>query len=228
MDTRGQGSTWQNGDTPDIEETGSNPQYPGYMTRGILDPQHYYYRRVYADAVRAVEAALTRAEVDPQRVFLTGGSQGGGIALAAAALIAGIAPIKTGNGSLKLAGVMADVPYLCHMRRATEITAAFPYQEIVQFLKNQRTWLEPSFRTLAYFDNLNLAPFAAAPALFSVALMDEICPPSTVFAAFNAYATNQKAPIRKEIRVYPYNGHEQGQEFQAKEKLAFARGIAIQ
>ena len=58
MDTRGQGSAWSKGDTPDPESDGGNPQYPGFMTRGVLDPKTYYYRRVFTDAVRAVEAAM--------------------------------------------------------------------------------------------------------------------------------------------------------------------------
>ena len=64
MDTRGQGSVWRQGDTPD--EGGSleagGPSIPGFMTRGILDPHTYYYRRLITDAVRAVEtAAVVRA-----------------------------------------------------------------------------------------------------------------------------------------------------------------------
>ena len=53
MDTRGQGSTWQAGDTPDPEPEGANPQYPGFMTRGVLNPKNYYYRRVFHPAVDA-------------------------------------------------------------------------------------------------------------------------------------------------------------------------------
>jgi cephalosporin-C deacetylase len=53
------------------------------------------------------------------------------------------------------------------------------------------------------------------PALFSTGLMDDTCPPSTVFAAYNHYA----GP--KEIKVWPYNQHEGGESFQAVEKLAF-------
>ena len=49
----------------------------------------------------------------------------------------------------------------------------------------------------------------------SVALMDDICPPSTVFAAYNHYA----GP--KEIRIWPYNQHEGGQSFQAVEQVRF-------
>ena len=56
--------------------------------------------------------------------------------------------------------------------------------------------------TLRYFDVVNFARHCTAPALFSAALMDTICPPSTVFAAFNAYAGE------KEIVVHRFNGHD--------------------
>ena len=86
MDTRGQGSSWLNGDTPDLEPDGSNPQYPGFMTRGILSPTTYYYRRLITDAVRAVETARSHPDVDPDRIAVSGGSQGGGLSLAVGGL----------------------------------------------------------------------------------------------------------------------------------------------
>src|SRR5512139_2861139 len=85
MDTRGQGSAWSPGDTPDLPD-GANPFTPGFMTQGVLDPHTYYYRRLYADTVRAIEAARAFPAVDAQRIAVTGGSQGGGLTLAAAAL----------------------------------------------------------------------------------------------------------------------------------------------
>ncbi len=60
------------------------------------------------------------------------------------------------------------------------------------------------FRTLSYFDGVSFAARATVPALYSVALMDAVCPPSTVFAAYNPLGP---AP---EIEVYPWNGHEGG------------------
>lgn len=203
MDTRGQGSAWRTGDTPDPEVDGSNPHLPGFMTRGVLSPHTYYYRRVFTDAVRAVEAARAHDAVDPTQVAVTGGSQGGGIALA----VAGLVP--------DLAAVLPDVPFLCHYRRATEITNGYPYQELVQYCRRHRNKSETVFNTLAYFDGMHFAPRATGPTLFSAALMDETCPPSTVFAAYNYYA----GP--KEIRVWPYNGHEGGETFQTIEKLRF-------
>ncbi len=81
MDTRGQGSAGSPGDTADVEAPGSNPQYPGFMTRGILNPDTYYYRRVFTDGVRAVEVAQSHPAIDKTRIAVTGGSQGGGISL---------------------------------------------------------------------------------------------------------------------------------------------------
>ncbi|AJG40732.1 acetyl xylan esterase [Thermotoga sp. RQ7] len=207
MDTRGQGSGWMKGDTPDYPEGPVDPQYPGFMTRGILDPGTYYYRRVFADAVRAVEAAISFPKVDSRKVVVAGGSQGGGIALAVSAL------------SNKVKALLCDVPFLCHFRRAVQLVDTHPYVEITNFLKTHRDKEEIVFRTLSYFDGVNFAARAKVPALFSVGLMDTICPPSTVFAAYNHYA----GP--KEIRIYPYNNHEGGGSFQAIEQVRFLKRL---
>jgi cephalosporin-C deacetylase len=207
MDTRGQGSAWQPGDTPDPEPEGSSPQFPGFMTRGVLNPKTYYYRRVFTDAVRAIAAAQSFDAVDGDRIAVTGGSQGGGITLAAAGL----------SDQVKVA--MPDVPFLCHYRRATQIVDTHPYGEIANFCKVHRDKVETVFNTLAYFDGLSFSARAKAPSLFSVGLMDTICPPSTVYAAYNHYA----GP--KEIRVYEYNNHEGGATYQTQAKLQFLRSI---
>lgn len=203
MDTRGQGSSSTTGDTPDPEPEGSNPHFPGFMTRGILNPKTYYYRRVFTDAVRAVEAARSHPAIDPQRIAISGGSQGGGITLA----VSGLEP------SVKVA--LPDVPFLCHFRRATTLVNTNPYAEIVNYLKAHRDKIETAFRTLSYFDGMNFAARAHASALFSVGLMDDICPPSTVYAAYNHY----QGP--KQMRIYEFNQHDGGGPFQVGEKLAF-------
>ena len=212
MDTRGQGSGWHPGDTPDPEPQGSNPHVPGFVTRGVLDPRTYYYGRVFADAVRAVETASSHPAVDSQRVAVAGGSQGGGIALAAAGL-------ASSTRSLNVAAVVADVPFLCHYRRAAQIVNIAPYVEITNYCKSHRDHVATVFNTLSYFDGLNFAARAQAPALFSVGLMDETCPPSTVFAAYNHYA----GP--KRINVWEYNGHEGGGPFGNVEKVRFMKEV---
>ena len=207
MDTRGQGSTWSPGDTPDLYADGGNAHFPGSMTKGILDPKHYYYRRVFTDAVRAIEAARSHEAVDATRIAVTGGSQGGGISIAAAGLVPDVA------------AAMPDVPFLCHYRRATEIVDSYPYKEIAEFCHTHRDKVETVFNTLSYFDGVNLSARAKAKALFSTALMDQVCPPSTVFAAYNHWAGE------KDIKVYPYNGHEGGGSYQTLEKVKFLKSI---
>ena len=199
MDTRGQGSTWSVGATPDPESSGMT--FPGQMTRGILDPATYYYRRVYTDAVRAVETVRSHPSVDAARVAVTGGSQGGALSLAVAALVP------------DLIGVMPDVPFLSHFRRAVEITEAAPYTELSGYLKVHRDHAEAVFRTLSYFDAAVLASRANAPALFSIAMMDRISPPSTCFAAYHAYQGE------KDVKVYEFNDHEGGAGFHQIEQL---------
>ncbi|MGB8984155.1 MAG: acetylxylan esterase [Anaerolineales bacterium] len=208
MDTRGQGSNWSPGDTPDLYAEGGNPHVPGSMTRGILDPRHYFYRRVFTDAVRAIEAARSHPAVDAAQIAVTGGSQGGGITIAAAGLVPDVV------------AAMPDVPFLCHYRRATEIVDSYPYKEIADFLNTHRDKVDAVFNTLSYFDGVNLSARAKAKALFSVGLMDQICPPSTVFAAYNYWAGSEK-----DIKVYPYNGHENGRGYQTVEKLKFLKSI---
>ncbi|GAA3788411.1 cephalosporin-C deacetylase [Sphaerisporangium flaviroseum] len=193
VDTRGQGAENPSsaGATGD-PHGGDFAQAPGMMTRGILDPEQYYYRRVFTDAVRAVDVAATHPAVDAGRIAVAGISQGGGIAQATAAL----------HPDVKAA--LIDVPFLTHFRRAVEITDREPYQEIVRFLATQRDTADRVFRTLSYFDGMNFAARGRVPAMYSVALMDFICPPSTVFAGYNHWAG------QKEITVWPWNGHEGG------------------
>ncbi|WP_199545992.1 acetylxylan esterase [Streptomyces sp. N35] len=206
MDTRGQGSAgWAEGATAD--PVGSGPAYPGYMTRGIDDPHDYYYRRLYTDAVRAVEAARSHPLVDASRTAAVGVSQGGGVTIA----VGGLVP--------DLAAISPDVPFLCDFPRAVSLTDRMPYREIGSYLKARRADPAHALRTLSYFDGVHFAARGRAPALFSAALEDQTCPPSTVFAAFNAYAGQDKT-----IEVYDFNDHEGGGPYQQAVQLRWLPG----
>ncbi|MBN9605229.1 MAG: acetylxylan esterase [Actinomycetales bacterium] len=193
MDTRGQGSVWGGGGGTD-DPHGTGASVPGFMTRGILDPREYYYRRLYTDAARLVEVVAGWDDVDAARIAVTGGSQGGGVSLATAALAPGVA------------AVMPDVPFLCDFPRSITVTPLAPFTEITRYLATHREAVSAVLRTLSYVDAAVLAPRVTAPALFSVGLMDDVVMPSTVFAAFNRLGSREKA-----IEVYPFNGHEGGQ-----------------
>ena len=193
MDTRGQGATWGPGATTDRHRSG-DPQVDGVMTDGILSPETYYYRRLITDAVRAVEAVRSHPMIDPARVTVKGGSQGGGLTIA----VAGLVP--------DLFAAMPDVPFISDFPRAIRMVDTQPYAQIANYLKVHRDRVAQVERTLAHVDAAILGRTATAPALFSVGLMDTICPPSTVYAAYNWYGG------QKEIREYAFNDHEGGGE----------------
>ena len=183
VDVRGQG-----GDSED------HHAYPpgavgGWMTRGIADPATYYYRDVYGDAAQTVEVLAARPEIDASRIATAGGSQGGGLSLVAAAL------------NPRVAAVAADIPFLCHFRRALAVSDSYPYKELDDYLLRHPDREASMWRTLPYFDVLNLASRIRCPVLISVGLRDLVCPPSTIFAVYN----HLSGP--KEIAVYPAHAH---------------------
>ncbi|MEU7282105.1 acetylxylan esterase [Streptomyces sp. NPDC045431] len=202
VDSRGQGH-----DTPDPHPDSGTHWVHGYMTRGAEDPHSHYYRRLVTDCVRAVDAARAMPHVDRDRIVVQGASQGGGLALA----VAGLAGDH-------IAGALPDVPFLCHIRRGAETATEGPYTEIVDYLRHQAPYAaDRVFATLAYFDGVHFARRATAPALFSAGLMDPVCPPSTVLAAFRNYAGE------KDLKEWPFGDHAGGGSATAVEHLRWLR-----
>ena len=153
MDTRGQGGQYGNGGDTD-DPIGAGPSTPGFLTRGLGNPNDHYYRRLITDAVRAVDLVPELPGSDRTRIAVVGNSQGGGLALAVTGLHAGV-------GAL-----LASVPFLCHPRRALEITDAEPWAEVTRYLAVYRDREESASHTLSYLDGVNFAKRANAPAHF--------------------------------------------------------------
>jgi cephalosporin-C deacetylase len=189
MDSRGQGGRWSTGATAD--GLGSGPENSLVMTRGITTPEDYYYTRMFIDAALAVDTARELAGDQEAPIAVTGGSQGGALALAAAALRADAVRV-----------CHADVPFLCDIQRAITLAPHAPYTEVPEFLAENVDLIPQALDTLRYIDCALLARRITATTLVSVGLMDDICPPSTVFAAYNEISA-----AGKEIAVYPYSGH---------------------
>jgi cephalosporin-C deacetylase len=181
MDTRGQGGRWTIGATA--------PENAKVMTRGIGRPEDYYYTRLFTDAAMAAETASMLAGAP--RVAVSGHSQGGGLALATAALVPQVVAV-----------CHADAPFLCDIQRGITLAPEAPYTEVPEFLANHLELIPAALNTLRYVDCALLARRITARCLLSVGLMDPICPPSTVFAAYNEIISG------KEISVHPFSDHD--------------------
>jgi len=204
MDIRGQGGSWTIGHTGDQDHGGHSPTYPGIMTKGIHDHRKYYFTRLYIDAVRAVEEAAKLEGIDRNRIFPSGASQGGALSLVVSALLPDI-----------VKACIAEIPFLADFPRAIGISS-YPYKEIADFLAQHSDLIEQSLHTLRYVDTALLARRITAPCLLSLGMMDDIAPPSSVYAIYNEIRGS------KILETYPFTGH-QVPSIQQEKRIEFLK-----
>lgn len=181
-----------------------NPGYPGLLVNNIVDRNTYSYRGFYIDACRAVDFALTRPEIDKSRIGVHGSSQGGALTITTAALRSDVVTCGA-----------AGAPYLCGFMEAAALTHSYPYEEINEYLRLHPEREAEMWKTLAYFDGINFAPMIESPMLVYIGLEDDVCPPETGYAVFNA----MNCP--KELHPYEHCAHDAGRHWVMDEVEAF-------
>jgi len=166
--------------------------FHGNLFRGIENPEHLLFRYIFLDAVQLIRIAAKEKQVDPKKIAVTGGSQGGGLALAAAALVPEVALCAAGCA------------FLSDYKRVWELSEGRANDEINPYFQTHDPFhkrADEIFGKLGYIDVQHLAPRIRARTLMWVGLMDKVCPPSTVFAIYN------KLKCKKKILVAPNQGH---------------------
>jgi len=189
MDCRGQGGL--------SEDVGGHAgtTHRGQIIRGLDgDPHNMLFRHIFLDTAQLAGLVMDFDEVDAGRVGATGGSQGGGLTLACSAL----------EPRIKLSAPV--FPFLTDYQRVWEMDQAKnAYEELRIYFRHHDPLHEREqevFTKLGYIDVQHLASRIEADVLMAVGLMDQICPPSTQFAAYN------KITSTKSLAVYPDFGHE--------------------
>lgn len=190
MDCRGQGN-------PSEDKGGvkGNTMH-GQIIRGLFeeDPEKLLFRSIFLDAAQLARIVMAMPEVDETRVGATGGSQGGGLTLACAAL------------TPQLNSAAPCIPFLCDYRRVWEMDLDLDaYAELRNYFRYYDPLHEHEteiFTRLGYIDNQHIAHRTKAKVMMFTGLLDNICPPSTQFAAFN------KLTSPKEVKIYPDFKHE--------------------
>ena len=165
-----------------------NPGYPGLLTHNITDRNTYSYRGFYVDAWRGIDYLLTRDEVDADRIGVAGGSQGGGLTVTTSAM------------RPEVRAAIAGAPYLCGYVDSIELTRTYPYEEINDYLRLHPDSRDEVVETLAYFDGINFADKITCPFIIYVGLQDNVCPPETGHALFDAVGSADK-------KLYASDGH---------------------
>jgi len=187
MDCRGQAGVSED------NSVNAGTTVEGHIIRGMFDdsPKKLLYRSIYADAAQLAGILLNMNEVDKNRVYALGGSQGGALTLACASL------------EPRIKKAFAYCPFLCDFKKAYELEA-IAFDEIQKYFirTDPRHETEDEiFERLAYIDIQNLVHRIQAEVKMATGLLDTSCPPLTQFAMYN------KIPTKKDCIIYPDYGH---------------------
>ena len=158
----------------------------GYLYQGLDSRDHYYMKHVYLGLVRCIDLLTSLPEWDGRNVITQGGSQGGALAIIAAAL----------DERVNLC--VANHPALSDMAAAAQqgLTHGYPH-----FSKAEGFLTEAHLQTLPYYDVTSFAPFVKAKTYLTWGFNDNTCPPTTSYAVWNLLQ------CQKESLVTPINEH---------------------
>ena len=156
----------------------------GYQQFNMNDRDRHYYKRVYSGCIRAVDFIFSLPEFDGNTIGVTGGSQGGALSIVTAGL----------DSRIKF--LAAYYPALSdHAGYLNNRAGGWPH-----YFRNAKP--QPNeMETLAYFDVVNFARRVKAPGWYSCGFNDDVCPPTSMYAAYNVITGE------KEIELYPITGH---------------------
>lgn len=177
-------------------------------SKGILDPNEYYYRAVYADCVKALDFLETLPFIDADRLFVRGTSQGGALGMAVSAL----------DERVKLA--LVNVPSNSNIEVRVENRNG-SFTSVNDYLRKFPEHLDRAYETLSYFDTMNLAHRIKAHVFASVGLADPVCPAKCFYATYNRITAD------KQICVYPFNEHDGARATHVEKEIAFIRYSGI-
>jgi len=159
-----------------------------YTQYKLDDRDNYYYKSVYLGCVRSIDYLCSLPEWDGKNVVVTGGSQGGALAIVTAGL------------DKRVTSLAAFYPALCDLTGYLHGRAGgWPH---LLSPKNQAVNNTPAkLRTISYYDVVNFARQINIPGFYSWGYNDNTCPPTSVFAAVNSVKAS------KTIAVTPISGH---------------------
>lgn len=162
--------------------------YGDWIQYRLNDPEEYYYRGAFMDAVRVIDFVSQLDEVNPEQIFAEGGSQGGALTLAAASL------------DDRLCAIAPYIPFLTDYPDYFRIVD-WPASAIREAQKTYGLSDEQVQDNLTYFDIKNHVRKITCPTLMGIGLQDPTCPPHTNMSSYVLIEAS------KQLVIYPTCGH---------------------
>ncbi len=169
---------------------GDEPWPSDWITRGLDKPENSVFRLHYLNLVQAVRFLQSRPEVDPKRIYLTGGSLGGGMCVVLAGLL-----------GKEIAGFVASLPGMAYYFYKDGTPAESTFKQMEQFVAKNPSDKATILRVLSYTAQVNFAPDVTCEALVSCGGKDALCFPKMVYAVYNHLGG------AKEMKYYPEATH---------------------
>lgn len=162
------------------------PGFPGLMVDGIRSPRTYSMVGIVADSDRAIDFLVSRPEVDPNRIGVTGGSMGGAMSIILPAL------------DKRVKASAAGVPYLCDIPDSIRLAKADPYLEVTRYLQKRPQDKKRVMNTLSHVDAYRFAPKVKVPVLVGVGMADYICPYQGILKTYKRLKGPREMLLRKD------------------------------
>ncbi len=182
MDCRGQG-----GRSYEMEKNRLNmgPTVSGHIIDGLNgEKEDLFYINIFKDAYLSVNVAKNLKDIDKDKIFLAGSSQGAGISIVTAAL----------QENIKKAYLL--YPFLTDYRKVFELdyddTAYEGLRYFSRWYDPQGKRMDEMFRKLDYIDAANFASKIDAEIIYGISLADEVIPPEVQFAVYNEIKSKKK------------------------------------
>lgn len=156
--------------------------YGDWFTYNLGDKDSYYYRGAYMDVVRSIDFIVSRAKAQKENIFMAGGSQGGALTIAGAAL----------DGRLN--AIAPSIPFMGDFPDYFQV-GSWPAYPASQYQAANGLSDEDMYANLSYFDTKNLATLVKCPVIMASGLQDNVCPPHTHFAPYNNLTVTDKQYI---------------------------------
>lgn len=157
----------------------------------IEDSETYYYRAAYMDCVRGIDFLVSRPEVAASKIGVEGGSQGGALTVAVAAL------------DSRIACATSNVTYLSNFWDFGYLSSIGSGDAFIKMMTDPKTGKKVT-KTLDYIDVANLAGWVKCPMQICMGLQDRVCPPLNGITVYNHLAKG----VKKQLVLDPLADHE--------------------
>ena len=163
----------------------------GYWVYNLDNRDRYYYKRVYLGCVRSVDFITSLPEFDGTNIIVSGGSQGGALAIVTAAL------------DSRITGLVAFYPALCDLTGYLNGRAG-GWPHMFNDANKEFNDTPQKVETSKYYDVVNFARQVTVPGFYSWGYNDVTCPPTSIYSAYNMIKAPRTLFVAEETGHWTY------------------------